>query len=72
MTRALAPPPPLQTPATPIFAFLTSKTDVRVVTIRAPELNQSDLQMRLPSEWVTQCNGTTENIDFIRIQCEDL
>jgi len=38
MTTALAPPPPLQTPATPILAFLTSSTEVRVVTIRAPEL----------------------------------
>lgn len=38
MTRALAPPPPLQTPATPILASLTLKTELNVVTILAPEL----------------------------------
>jgi hypothetical protein len=37
MTMAEAPPPPLQTPATPYLASLFFKTEERVVMIRAPE-----------------------------------
>ena len=60
MTMALAPPPPLHTPATPIFASFTANTDVNVVTILAPELwltmfegwntIQVDVQLRQPRQ----------------------
>src|SRR5690606_18786153 len=36
-TRALAPPPPLHIPATPIRAFCCSSTESSVTTMRAPE-----------------------------------
>src|SRR3954470_1720182 len=36
-TRAEAPPPPLQIPATPILPFFSLNTLTRVVTILAPE-----------------------------------
>jgi hypothetical protein len=53
---ALAPPPPLQTPATPIFPSFTLNTDVNVVTILAPELSlvnfsiQSTIQVDVPMQ----------------------
>ena len=37
MIMALAPPPPLQMPAAPIFALCCLKMDVRAITILAPD-----------------------------------